>query len=49
MQEDPDWTAEKELCMRKGIPYQAPKPSSKVLQVGIARSSWHCIKDDQNR
>lgn len=24
VQEDPEWTAEKELCMRKGIPYVAP-------------------------
>ena len=25
LQEDPEWTAEKELCMRKGLPYVAPK------------------------
>ena len=31
MQEDPEWTAEKELCMRKGIPYQPPKQSAKVI------------------
>ena len=24
-QEDPEWTAEKELCMRRGIPYKLPK------------------------
>lgn len=28
--EDPEWTAEKELCQRKGIPYQAPKQSTKI-------------------
>ncbi|KAL0051500.1 hypothetical protein WJX82_008707 [Trebouxia sp. C0006] len=28
--EDPEWTAEKELCTRKGIPYQAPKQSAKI-------------------
>ena len=26
-QEDPEWTAEKELCMRRGLPYAAPAPS----------------------
>ena len=25
LQEDPEWTAEKELCMRKGLPYVPPK------------------------
>jgi hypothetical protein len=25
LQNDPEWTAEKELCMRKGQPYVAPK------------------------
>ena len=25
MQEDPEWTAEKELCMRRGVDYVAPK------------------------
>ena len=24
LQLDPEWTAEKELCMRKGVPYTAP-------------------------
>ena len=24
LQVDPEWTAEKELCMRKGVPYTAP-------------------------
>lgn len=30
-QEDPEWTAEKELCQRKGIPYQATRKASKVM------------------
>ncbi|KAK9843543.1 hypothetical protein WJX81_008120 [Elliptochloris bilobata] len=25
-QDDPEWTAEKELCMRRGLPYSAPAP-----------------------
>ena len=25
LQEDPEWTAEKEICMRKGQPYVPPK------------------------
>ena len=29
-QEDPEWTAEKELCMRKGIPYVAPKQKENI-------------------
>ena len=24
-QEDPDWTAEKELCQRRGVPYVKPE------------------------
>ena len=23
---DPEWTAEKELCMRRGAPYKPPQP-----------------------
>ena len=30
MQEDPEWTAEKELCMRRGIDYVAPKQREAV-------------------
>ena len=29
-QEDPEWTAEKELCMRRGIPYVAPKQKENI-------------------
>ena len=29
-QEDPEWTAEKELCMRRGIPYAAPRQKENV-------------------
>ena len=29
-QEDPEWTAEKELCMRRGIPYVAPKQKDNI-------------------
>ena len=29
-QEDPEWTAEKELCMRRGMPYTAPKQKENV-------------------
>ena len=30
MQEDPEWTAEKELCMRRGIPYVPPKQKENI-------------------
>lgn len=30
-QEDPEWTAEKELCQRKGVSYQAPKKKVRPL------------------
>jgi hypothetical protein len=29
-QEDPEWTAEKELCMRRGIPYVAPRQKENI-------------------
>lgn len=29
-QEDPTWTAEKELCMRNGRPYNPPKVAERV-------------------
>ena len=38
-QEDPEWTAEKELCQRKGIPYQAPKKGSKVMPLIICTTT----------
>ena len=31
LQEDPEWTAEKELCMRKGLPYKPPKKKVAAL------------------
>ena len=30
VQEDPTWTAEKELCMRKGLPYTPPQKPERV-------------------
>ena len=30
VQDDPEWTAEKELCMRKGMPYTAPRQKENV-------------------
>jgi len=30
MQEDPEWTAEKELCVRRGIPYVPPKQKENI-------------------
>lgn len=44
-QEDPEWTAEKELCQRKGIPYQAPKQSTKVMQVMTPMMS--CLESER--
>jgi len=44
MQEDPEWTAEKELCMRKGIPYQAPKQSAKVLGLRQPTGPVHVVQ-----
>lgn len=40
-QEDPEWTAEKELCQRKGIPYQVPQKGSKVMLL-IASATTKC-------
>ena len=41
-QEDPEWTAEKELCQRKGIPYQAPKKKVRPL---IACMTAYAVSD----
>ena len=30
LQDDPEWTAEKELCMRRGIPYVPPKQKENI-------------------
>ena len=35
MQEDPEWTAEKELCMRKGVPYTAPHRAERVTDANF--------------
>ena len=39
LQEDPEWTAEKELCMRKGLPYVPPKKKVIVQSVPALLSS----------
>ncbi len=44
MQEDPEWTAEKELCTRKGIPYQAPKQSAKVIRLCQVTRPIHVVQ-----
>ena len=33
-QQDPEWTAEKELCMRRGVEYRPPAGADRVVDEG---------------